>query len=78
LVAAVWLEVIESAHGFDPRRGYALPWIFRVAAKALDAAMVLAANIANPSLHETLGEPRLLSADRRPACLLGCLRSRAL
>jgi DNA-binding SARP family transcriptional activator len=35
--------------------------------KALDAAMVLAANIANPSLHETLDEARLLSAGGRLA-----------
>jgi hypothetical protein len=34
--------------------------------KALDAATVLAANIANPSLHEALDEARPLPADRRP------------
>ena len=32
LVAAVWLEVIASAHSFDPKKGRALPWIFGVAA----------------------------------------------
>lgn len=32
LVAAVWLEVIESATSFDPTRGKALPWILGVAA----------------------------------------------
>jgi RNA polymerase sigma-70 factor (ECF subfamily) len=32
LVAAVWLEVIASAHSFDPRKGRALPWILGVAA----------------------------------------------
>jgi hypothetical protein len=35
--------------------------------KALDAAMVLAAHIANPSLHEALDEARLVPADRRLA-----------
>jgi DNA-binding SARP family transcriptional activator len=34
--------------------------------KALDAATVLAANIANPSLHEALDEARPTPADRRP------------
>ncbi len=32
LVAAVWLEVIESAPSFDPARGKTLPWILGVAA----------------------------------------------
>ena len=32
LVAAVWLEVIASAHRFDARKGRALPWILGVAA----------------------------------------------
>jgi DNA-binding SARP family transcriptional activator len=35
--------------------------------KALDAATVLAAHIANPSLHEALDEARLLPPDRRLA-----------
>jgi hypothetical protein len=35
--------------------------------EALDAATVLAANIANPSLHEALDEARRLPADHRPA-----------
>ena len=35
--------------------------------EALDAATVLATNIANPSLHEALDEARRLPADRRPA-----------
>jgi RNA polymerase sigma factor (sigma-70 family) len=32
LVAAIWLEVIEAADGFDPDRGRALPWIYGVSA----------------------------------------------
>jgi RNA polymerase sigma factor (sigma-70 family) len=32
LVAAVWLEVIASAHSFDTAKGAAVPWIFGVAA----------------------------------------------
>ena len=32
LVAAVWLEVIGSAHSFHSRKGRALPWILGVAA----------------------------------------------
>ncbi len=32
LVAAIWLEVIASAHRFDPRPGRAVPWVLGVAA----------------------------------------------
>jgi RNA polymerase sigma factor (sigma-70 family) len=32
LVAAIWLEVIEAADGFDPDRGRALSWIYGVSA----------------------------------------------
>ena len=32
LVAAVWLEVIESAHNFNPAKGRALPWLLGIAA----------------------------------------------
>jgi RNA polymerase sigma factor (sigma-70 family) len=32
LVAAVWLEVIESAPRFDSRRGRAVPWLLGIAA----------------------------------------------
>lgn len=32
LVAAVWLEVIESAHNFSPTKGRALPWLLGIAA----------------------------------------------
>ena len=35
--------------------------------KALDAATVLAANIANPSLHEALDDAHPLPSGRRPA-----------
>lgn len=35
LVAAVWLEVIESAHLFNPARGRAVPWLFGVAANLM-------------------------------------------
>lgn len=32
LVAAVWLEVIDSAERFDPARGRAVPWLLGIAA----------------------------------------------
>lgn len=35
LVAAVWLEVIESAHLFNPARGRAVPWLLGVAANLM-------------------------------------------
>jgi RNA polymerase sigma factor (sigma-70 family) len=31
LVAAVWLEVIESAHRFNPQLGRAVPWLLAIA-----------------------------------------------
>ena len=35
LVAAVWLEVVESAARFDPARGRAVPWLFGTAANLI-------------------------------------------
>jgi RNA polymerase sigma factor (sigma-70 family) len=35
LVAAVWLEVIESAHLFNPARGRAIPWLLGVTANLM-------------------------------------------
>jgi RNA polymerase sigma-70 factor (ECF subfamily) len=35
LVAAVWLEVIESAHLFNPARGRAVSWLLGVAANLM-------------------------------------------
>lgn len=35
LVAAVWLEVIESAPLFNPARGRAVPWLLGVAANLM-------------------------------------------
>lgn len=35
LVAAVWLEVIGSADGFDPRRGRFVPWMLGTAANLI-------------------------------------------
>jgi RNA polymerase sigma factor (sigma-70 family) len=37
LVAAVWLEAIESAHLFNPARGRAVPWLLGVAANLMAA-----------------------------------------
>lgn len=35
LVAAVWLEVIESTHLFNPGKGRAVPWLLGVAANLI-------------------------------------------
>jgi len=35
LVAAVWLEIIESAHLFNPAKGRAVPWLLGVAANLM-------------------------------------------
>ena len=32
LVAAVWLEVIEAAHRYDPAKGQPVPWLLGIAA----------------------------------------------
>ncbi len=71
LVAAIWLEVIASAHRFDPRRGRAVPWVLGVAAHVTasvreEAARALglrpaAARMrlarARRKLREALGDP---------------------
>lgn len=32
LVAAVWLEVIEASHRYDPAKGHPVPWLLGIAA----------------------------------------------
>lgn len=38
LVATVFLEVLQSSHTFDPRRGRAVAWLYGVAARQLAAS----------------------------------------
>jgi RNA polymerase sigma-70 factor (ECF subfamily) len=58
LVAATFVSVIESAEGYDPRRGEVLPWILGIEAH-LHADRLRRAHREREVLARTVGERRL-------------------